>query len=299
MIDYRRQLRFGVFPVPQADALTEVLGTVRVADEAGLELVGVQDHPYQARYVDTWTLLATIAAGTERIHVFPDVANLPLRPPAVLAKAAASLDLISGGRVELGLGAGAFWEAIRAMDGPVRTPGEAVAALEEAVQVIRLMWSTQRAVRFEGAHYRLAGVHPGPAPAHPIGIWIGAYGPRMLGLIGRVADGWLPSLGYAAPERLPDMHARIDEAAVSAGRDPSSIQRLYNVSGVITDGRSDGFLQGPPEQWIDQLTALATEYGMDSFVFGPDGDPTRQLRRFAEEVAPGVREAVDRYRATG
>ena len=86
----------------------------RAADEGGIDLVGIQDHPYQWRYVDTWTLIAWLAARTERIRFFPDVANLPLRPPAVLAKAAASLDVLSGGRVELGLGAGAFWEAIGA-----------------------------------------------------------------------------------------------------------------------------------------------------------------------------------------
>jgi alkanesulfonate monooxygenase SsuD/methylene tetrahydromethanopterin reductase-like flavin-dependent oxidoreductase (luciferase family) len=119
MGDYGRQLEFGHFLVPNADA--PLLETARAADRAGLDLIGVQDHPYQRRYVDTWTLLSMIAAGTERVRVFPDVANLPLRPPAVLAKAAASLDVLSGGRAELGLGAGGFSEAIEAFGGPSRT----------------------------------------------------------------------------------------------------------------------------------------------------------------------------------
>src|SRR2546430_2306688 len=137
--------------------------------------------------------------------VSPDGANVPLRPPAVLAKAAASLDVMSGGRVELGLGAGGFWDAIAAMGGSRREPRDAVAALEEAIAVIRLMWSGQRSVRVEGRFYSLHGVHPGPAPAHPIGISIGATGPPMLDLIGRVAHGWIPSSSYVWPDSLPAM----------------------------------------------------------------------------------------------
>jgi alkanesulfonate monooxygenase SsuD/methylene tetrahydromethanopterin reductase-like flavin-dependent oxidoreductase (luciferase family) len=105
----------------------EVLRLARAADEAGLDLVGIQDHPYQWRFFDTWTLIAYLSARTSRIRFFADVANLPLRPPAVLAKAAASLDVLTGGRVELGLGAGGFWDAVQAMGGPRRTPGQAVA----------------------------------------------------------------------------------------------------------------------------------------------------------------------------
>jgi alkanesulfonate monooxygenase SsuD/methylene tetrahydromethanopterin reductase-like flavin-dependent oxidoreductase (luciferase family) len=135
---------------------------------------------------------AVLAAKTERIRLVPAVANLPLRPPAMLAKAAASLDLLGGARVELGLGAGAFWDAIVAMGGQRRSGREAVDALGEAIEVIRLMWSGQRSVRFSGRHYRIKGVHPGPRPAHPIGIWLGAYGPRMLALTGTKADGCCP-----------------------------------------------------------------------------------------------------------
>lgn len=126
----------------------------------GLDLVTIQDHPYQAAFYDTWTLLTYLAGRTERITFVPTVATLPLRPPAVLAKSAATLDLLTGGRVQLGLGAGAFWDAIVAMGGPRRTPAEAVAALEEAIAVIRAMWSDQRSVRVEGAHYQLTGLHP-------------------------------------------------------------------------------------------------------------------------------------------
>src|SRR6059058_2658463 len=180
-------VEFGIFPVPNAADADDLLEHVLAAERAGLDLVGIQDHPYQRRFLDTWSLISFLAARTERIRFFPDVANLPLRSPAVMAKAAATIDLLSNGRFELGLGAGAFWEAIGAMGGPVRTPKEAVTALEEAIQVIRLMWSTQRSAQYNGHYYRLHGVHPGPVPAHAIGIWLGVIGPKMLGLTGRFA----------------------------------------------------------------------------------------------------------------
>jgi alkanesulfonate monooxygenase SsuD/methylene tetrahydromethanopterin reductase-like flavin-dependent oxidoreductase (luciferase family) len=296
MPDYGRPLRFGVFPTPEAQGLGEVLALARVADEENLEYVGIQDHPYQRRFLDTWMLMATVLAKTERVTVFPDVANLPLRPPAVMAKAAASLDVLSDGRFELGLGAGSFWEAVAAMGGPRRSPGEAVDALVEAIEVIRLMWSDQRSVRFEGRYYRLAGVKPGPPPVHPIGIWLWVGGRRTLALVGRVADGWVPSSGWATPDKLPDMQARIDEAAVAAGRDPAVIARIYNVWGKI-DG-TGGFLQGSAAQWVDELTELAVEHGMDTFMFGPSEDPVPQLQRFAAELAPAVRERVERHRGS-
>jgi alkanesulfonate monooxygenase SsuD/methylene tetrahydromethanopterin reductase-like flavin-dependent oxidoreductase (luciferase family) len=223
------------------------------------------------------------------------VASLPLRHPAMLAKAAASIDLLSGGRFELGLGAGAFWDAIAAMGGPRRSPGEAVEATEEAIALLRLLWSDERSVRFTGQHYRVVGVKPGPAPAHPIGISVGAYGPRMLALIGRLADGWVPSSTYVPPERLGAAQARIDDAAAAAGRDPAAIRRLYNVSGRIGPV-GGGFLDGPPGQWADQLLPLVVETGMDTFVLWPSESPASQLERFAAEVAPALREAVAAHR---
>jgi alkanesulfonate monooxygenase SsuD/methylene tetrahydromethanopterin reductase-like flavin-dependent oxidoreductase (luciferase family) len=202
-------------------------------------------------------MIATVLARTERVTVFPDVANLPLRPPAVMAKAAASLDVISGCRFELGLGAGAFWEAVGAMGGPARSPGEAVDALGEAIDVIRLMWFDQRSVRFDGRHYRLSGVKPGPQPAHDLGIWLGVRGRRTLALVGRTADGWVPSSPWAPPEKLPAFTAQIDDAAMAAGRDHATIRRIYNVFGPIRERGTDGFLQGTVEQWTDDVGGRA------------------------------------------
>lgn len=291
MTDYGRPISFGIFPIPAANELGTLWEAVAIADGEGLDLVGIQDHPYQRRFVDTLTLLTAVAVRTERLAVFPDVASLPLRPPALLAKAAASIDVLSNGRFELGLGAGAFWEAIGAMGGPVRTPGEAIAALSEAIEVIRLMWSTERSLRYEGQHYRLSGVKPGPQPIHDMGIWLGVYGPRALRLLGRAADGWIPSIPSMPVSELASRHEIIDEAAVAAGRRPEAIRRLANVKGLITDGESNGFLDGPHEQWVDELTDLVVNHGIDSFILWPDGDPAQQTSRFAA-VAAAVRETL-------
>ncbi|QBI54013.1 LLM class flavin-dependent oxidoreductase [Streptomonospora litoralis] len=298
MPDYGNPLRFGVFPAPDADRLDETMATVRAAEHGGLDLVGIQDHPYQRRHLDAWALMATILARTERVSVFPDVANLPLRPPAVMAETAASLDVLSGGRFELGLGAGAFRQAVSAMGGPSRTPPEAAGALEEAVEVIRLMWWQRSSVRYDGRHYRLAGVKPGPPPAHDIGIWLGVGGPRMLAAAGRLADGWVPSSAYFPPEKLPAMAERIDAAAREAGRDPAAVRRIYNVMGTV-DGSGAGSFQGPAHAWVEEFTRLAVEVGMDTFVFAPDQGGAAQVERFAAEIAPAVRGEVARLRGSG
>ena len=291
MSDYGRELEFGASVEPLADPPDWVEHIVRAADRAGLDLVGIQDHPYQRRFLDTWTLISTLVPITEQIRFFPDVANLPLRPPAMLAKAAASLDVLSGGRIEMGLGAGAFWDAVAAMDGPRRSPGEAVRATEEAIKVMRLVWSDERSLRFDGEFYSLRGMRPGPHPVHEIGIWVGAYGPRMLRLIGRLADGWVPSLGYLPPEKLPEMQKRIDEAAVGAGREPKEIRRAYNLGGRIGEEHR-GLLDGPIDHWVEELTRFAIELGMDTFIYWPSEDHVRQIELFTGEVVPAVREAV-------
>ncbi|GAA4252407.1 LLM class flavin-dependent oxidoreductase [Dactylosporangium darangshiense] len=291
MTDYGHELSFGTFLPPDAAGAAETLRLAVRTEELGLDLASVQDHPYQARFLDAWTLLSVIAAQTERISVFPNVANLPLRPPAVLARAAASLDLLTGGRVELGLGAGAFWDAIAGMGGPRRGAAESLRALEEAIAVMRALWSDERSARVEGEHYRLQGAHPGPGAAHDIGIWVGGYKPRMLSLIGRLADGWLPSAPYLPPDQLAEANRRIDEAAEAAGRRPEDVRRLYNIVGSFRgDGRE--FLQGPPKVWVEQLAELAVTEGMSAFVLMVSPGADSDLERFALEVAPAVRELV-------
>ena len=294
MTDYGQDLRFGVFVTPAAADPLRAVELAELADAVGLDLVSVQDHPYQARHLDAWTLLAVMAARTSQIRLAPNVANLPLRPPAVLARSVASLDLLSNGRIELGLGTGAFWDAIVALGGPRRSPGESVDALVEALTVIRALWDTSaRSVRHDGPHYPVHGAHPGPAPAHPVEIWLGAYGPRMLRVTGAQADGWIPSMGYADPDRLPELTRILDDAATAAGRDPAAVRRLYNINGSFGSGA--GFLQGRPRDWAEQLAGLTRDFGMSTYVLA--SDDAEALRIFADEVAPAVRELVAAERA--
>jgi hypothetical protein len=296
MPDYGHDLLFGVFVPPLAQQANEVLALARRADEAGLDMVSAQDHPYNPQFLDTWTLLTSIAAATSRVRVFPNVANLPLRPPAMLAREVATLDILSGGRAELGIGAGAFWDAIEAMGGPRRSAGESVAALREAIGVIRALWTPGRGARLTGDHYSLRGAKPGPFPVHDVGIWVGSYKERMLRLTGELADGWLPSSPYAPPEQLAGMNAIIDRAAADAGRSPQDVRRLYNISGSFA-GSGSQFLQGPPKVWAEQLTGLALDEGISGFILTVND--TQAIDQFAAEVVPAVRELVAAERAGG
>jgi alkanesulfonate monooxygenase SsuD/methylene tetrahydromethanopterin reductase-like flavin-dependent oxidoreductase (luciferase family) len=302
-MDYGHALEFGYFLTPDAADPMAVLDTARSVDRLGYDLLAVQDHPYQPRHLDTSSLLATILAQTSSVRVFADVANLPLRPPAVLAKAAATLDLLSGGRFELGIGAGGYLDAAYAMGAPRLTPGESLAALEEGIAVIRGMWSGERAIHFDGSHYRLGGVHPGPAPAHPIQVWIGANKPRALALTGRVADGWVsPLMSYKPPRDAAEGNLAIDRAAREAGRNPNEIRRIYNIQGAFAStaagpaADTDQGIVGPPERWVDVLTHLALDLGFGTFVLATPPDPDT-LTTFIEDVAPNVRERVAERRA--
>ena len=293
-------LQFGISLVPATDQLDRTRELVRAADEVGLDLVGIQDHPYQRHFLDTWTLIPALLSETERISFFTDVANLPLRPPAVMAKAAASLDVLSGGRFELGLGAGAFSHVVASFGGPRRTPGESVEALDEAIDVIRLLWSEERSVSFEGRHYRLEDARPGPRPAHPIGIWLGAFRPRMLRLVGRKADGWLPSLGVLTRDELRAGNAQIDSAAERAGRDPASIRRILNVQGLIGEGRAPsrselpvGYLAGEPlagpgDWWVETFAGFHDD-GFDTLIFWPVDTTREQVELLARDVVAQLR----------
>ena len=287
----RARIEFGIFVNPSAASFQDTLQLVRTAEAGGIDLVGIQDHPYQYRFLDSWLLIANLMARTERLRFFPDVANLPLRPPALMATQATSLDAMSGGRFELGLGAGAFWEAIEGMGVPKLSPGESVDALVEAIAILRACWSGERTVNFEGERYRVKGFHPGPPPAHPIEIWLGAYRPRMLRVTGRLADGWIPSLGGMPPDELVEARKVVDAAAEKAGRHPADVRGLYNVSGLVTDGeRGDGPLDGPPELWIETLVRWTDELSVSTFIL--PGESVEQVERLAGEVVPGVRAAV-------
>lgn len=287
-MDYGHALEFGAFITPTSRVPRQALERSLLAEQLGLELVTYQDHPYQPSLLDTWTLMAYVAARTERIRIAPNVLNLPLRPPAVLARAAASLDLLSGGRFELALGAGYFWNAIEAMDGVRLDPGQSVAALGEAILILRETWDAEAAggVRVEGSRYQVLGAERGPNPAHPIPIHVGGYKPRMLELTGRLADGWVVSQSAVSSPSLAEAGKIIDEAAIAAGREPGEVRRHLNVLPV--GGRDQ-------RGWAAQLARLALDQGVSVFVLVSD-DPDA-MRGFATETAPAVRELVAEQRS--
>jgi alkanesulfonate monooxygenase SsuD/methylene tetrahydromethanopterin reductase-like flavin-dependent oxidoreductase (luciferase family)/iron-sulfur cluster repair protein YtfE (RIC family) len=284
MTDYGHDLLFGSFIGPQAAGADEVVALAELSEQAGLDLATFQDHPYQPAFLDTWTLLSYVAARTERIRITANVLNLPLRPTAVLGRAAASLDILSHGRFELGIGAGAYWDAIAAMGGTRLRPREAVDALEEAIAVLRQMWTPGQRGGVYGTGHQ-AGVHGakrGPTPAHDIAIWIGALKPRMLDLIGRVGDGWLPSLPYLdSPDALGQGNERIDAAARRVGRDPAEIRRLTNIS--------------PADAEPEALARLTRDYGISAFILMTDDRD--EIVHFGTVVAPAVRKLVAADRA--
>jgi alkanesulfonate monooxygenase SsuD/methylene tetrahydromethanopterin reductase-like flavin-dependent oxidoreductase (luciferase family) len=293
MTDYGHDLVFGTFVTPASTPPQHAVEMAVATDRAGLDLVTFQDHPYQPDHLDAWTLMSFVAARTERVHLSTNVLNLPLRRPSVVARSAAALDRLSGGRVELGIGAGAFWDAIEAMGGRRLAPGQAVQALEEAIAVIRALWDTSErgGARVAGEFNHVNGARRGPAPAHDIGIWIGALKPRLLRLTGRIGDGWLPSLSYLpeGPASLAEMNRHIDEGAERAGRDPRAVKRLLNIHGRFT-AAGGGLLNGPPEQWAQELADIALVHGTSGFILM--ADDTATIDTYAHEVAPRVRELV-------
>jgi alkanesulfonate monooxygenase SsuD/methylene tetrahydromethanopterin reductase-like flavin-dependent oxidoreductase (luciferase family) len=283
MPDYGHPLRFATFIGPTNSPASRPVELAQFSERLGYDFVTFQDHPYQSSYLDTWTLLSWVAARTERIGVSGNVLNLPLRqPPAVLARAAASLDLLSGGRTSLGLGAGFFWDAVQAVGGRRLSPPQGVTALDEAIDIIRGVWDVDgpSGVNVDGEFYTVHGAERGPAPAHDIPIWIGAHKPKMQDLVGRKADGWLPSLPVMEPGGLSKGNAIIDDAARAAGRDPHQITRLLNIF--------------PGQQTPEELAQLAVQDGVSIFILASDNADV--IERFAAETIPAVREQVARGR---
>jgi FAD/FMN-containing dehydrogenase len=281
MPDYGHPLRFGSFITPVNQPAARAVGLSQLSEDLGLDLVTFQDHPYQGGLHDAWTLLSWVAAKTTRIRVSGNVLNLPMRQPAVLARSVASLDLLSGGRVSLGLGAGWAWDAIEAMGGRRLSIGEGVTALSEAIDVIRGIWDTtdRTPLRVGGTFYTVDGAARGPAPAHEVPIWLGAYKPRMQRLTGQKADGWVLGLPMLQPGDLTRGNSVIDQAAQAAGRDPGDITRLLNVTA------------GDPAA---DLARLAVEDGVSVFILLSD-DPAA-LRHFAERTVPEIRDRVGETR---
>ena len=266
----------------------------RRAEELGFDFVSASDHLHgEAPTFEPWTMLSWIAAATSRIRVATRVLAVPYRHPPVVAKMAESLDRLSGGRLILGLGGGYLDEEFRAFGLGERPPRDKIDGLEEAVRIVRGLWS-QRVFTFEGRFYQAEEADLEPKPDHPIPVWLGTYGNRALAVTGRLADGWIPSLGFAPPDQVTVMRERVLAAAQEAGRDPEDITCAYNLVIRVDEGAAPdpSVVSGTAEEVVEQLLGFA-RLGFTAFNFMPTGPGEQeQAERLAVEVLPAVRAEV-------
>ena len=259
--------------------------------------------------LECWTTLTALLAQTERIRAVPMVLANPYRHPALTAKMAATLDVISGGRITLGIGAGGSGSDTRAAGLPFPSTRVRCEMMEESVALMRRLW-TEESVDFRGQHYQVTGASIQPKPTqNPFPILVGGHGPRyVLPMIGRTAD--ICNVGSNDTVDQHRAYARvITEAAETAGRDPSSIEWTHNANCVIAPTQREYDLlvarlaeqagmtaeayrgerlsntwSGTPEQICERI-AEYVEYGIRYFfVVFADPAPTETLALFAEEV---------------
>jgi len=285
------KLLFGLNLSPSVTSGPDPVAQARTAEDLGFDFVSANDHVHgpDPRY-EAWTMLSWIAAETSRIRVATRVLGLPYRSPAVVAKMAETFDRLSKGRLILGLGAGASDEEFRALGLEVRPPRDKVDGLEEAIRIIRGLWSG-RSFTFEGRLYRTDRADVEPRPDHRIPIWLGTFGPRALGVTGRLADGWIPSFEMAPPDRVPEMRNRLLAAAREAAREPEDITMVYNIVIRVADAVDPRpfVVSGSPSAVAERLLGFV-EIGFTAFNFILSGpDTNEQEERLAHEVIPAVR----------
>jgi alkanesulfonate monooxygenase SsuD/methylene tetrahydromethanopterin reductase-like flavin-dependent oxidoreductase (luciferase family) len=282
---------FGLNLSTSAAPGADPVAAARRAEELGFDFVSASDHLHGGRpSFEPWTMLSWIAAGTSRIQVATRVLGVPYRPPPVVAKMAESFDRLAGGRLILGLGGGYSDEEFRAFGLPARTPRDKVDGLEEAIRICRGLWA-EPGFSFDGRLYQTDGARLEPRPDRRIPIWLGTYGPRALALTGRLADGWIPSLGFAPPERVAGMRERVMAAARAAGRRPDEITCAYNLE-IRVDDRAEAepsVVSGSAEAVTERLLGFAA-LGFTAMSFAPLGpDEDEQAERLAREVIPALR----------
>ena len=287
-----------------ADA-ADAAGRIRLATQAdrdGLDLFTVADHPYFGDKLDAYALTGFLLGQTERITGMVTVTNLPSRPAPMLARTLTSLSALSGGRVILGIGAGAIWDMIVKLGIPRLDGGSAVRAMAEAITLVRALSGGGDPVTFDGKFYHVSGLDPAAAPAPR--VFTGSIGPKSLAVTGELADGWIPSGGSDWLSQLyRESRPRVDAAATAAGRDPAEVVDVYNFGGRITleplaatRGEDGRWIGGSVRQWVDELTTAVRDHHAAGFIYrSPDDTPAdAALARWATEVVPAVREAITR-----
>jgi len=280
-----------------------VLEQAQAAEAAGFNSVSFLDRPHDP-VLDGWTLAAAVAARTERIRLYHTTLNIPYRFPAVLAKEAATLDIISHGRLDLCLGAGGegnryLYDSIGV---PLASPGERLRGLREYIAILRGLWANEK-FSFAGRVYSVEDAQGGVQPVQEtIPIWVGARMPQSLRLAGEVADGFIKNQGWTTAEEMRQLNDAIDRAARDADRYPNLIRRIINGAGYVARDRADadasreqgtgigGYSNAGLVGTVDEILDIIRAYraaGVDTFsVRFPAGQVMEQIRRFGAEVIP-------------
>jgi len=282
-------------------SLEQALATAQAAEAAGFTGVSFSDRPHDP-ILEGWTLSTAVAARTERIRLFHSTLNVPYRFPSVLAKEAATLDIISGGRLDLCLGAGGegnrpLYESLGV---PLASPGERLQDLRDAIAILRGMWTHER-FSYEGRVYHVQEVICEPKPVQAsIPIWVGASMPRSLRLAGQITDGFIKNGGWGTVEELRALNEQVDAAAQKAGHDPASLRCLMNTPGYLAKDKADAAdylartpqargLIGTASEIIETVRAYH-DAGVNTFVVRfPPAAALAQIERFGAEVIPEVR----------
>jgi alkanesulfonate monooxygenase SsuD/methylene tetrahydromethanopterin reductase-like flavin-dependent oxidoreductase (luciferase family) len=263
------------------------VGAARAAERAGFDFVAAADHPVGSEPTyETLTMLAWVAARTERIGICAKVLGVPFRRPAMVAKSAESLQRLSGGRFILGLGGGYDDDEIAALGAPVPSARAKVDGMTDAIEIIHRVWSGPN-VTFQGRVHSVEKLTMCPRPEQQIPIWLGTYGPRALAATGRLADGWIPSLGFAPPSAIPEMLDRIHTAAAAADRRPGAVRAIYNVAITIEPraARATDTLTGSAADVVEQLQEFrALGFSGFNFVVAPG-----QVEAVGADVLPALR----------
>ncbi|HET6320225.1 MAG TPA: LLM class F420-dependent oxidoreductase [Chloroflexota bacterium] len=302
---------------PAADA--SALGALaRAAEELGFDSIWISDHvvvperisssyPYSPDgrftiqptqpYFDPLACLGYLAGITSRVRLGTHVLVLPYRHPLITAKIIATVDNLSGGRIDLGIGAGWMKEEFDALDSPSYERRGAVT--DEQVRLLKEVW-TKDVTDFQGEFYRFdpLGAHPHPVQKPHPPIWVGGHTPPALRRTARLADGWLP-IGARPPADLPPAelargYATVRAEAERLGRDPNSIMLCFSTA-IGFDSPERRPFNGTVEQIVDDFRGYQ-EVGVKHFLVGlgpaPPAEYERRLRRFAEEIRPALSAGV-------
>ena len=284
---------FGLNLSTSADIGADPVADAVEAERLGFDFISANDHPNGAAPThELWTLLCWVAAKTSRLKIASRVMGVPYRNPAMVAKMAATLGELSGGRLILGLGGGSSDEGIAAFGVEPITPKTKIDGLEDALRIVRGLW-TEPGFTYRGAIHWVSAADVEPKPSRRIPIWLGTFGPRGLELAGRFADGWIPSLGMAPPERARVMRQLVLEAAFAAGRHPAEITCIYNVEIRIGARVTDPSVVSGSADEVTQRLLRLIELGFTSMNFIPVGpDAVEQREHLARDLLPPLRAAA-------